>query len=148
MFSNPSLMTRIAIGKIVGLIFGLIGMFSLPYFIPDVGWMLRWGVLFWYITIGAIIGVFGVFTWHPILKIPMPWWFLAPWIGGWMNFVLTLFAYDQIKIMMVTVFGESGLLQSPFWAIAEGAIIGLIIGYVATRFGGEGVETVVADQNN
>jgi uncharacterized membrane-anchored protein YhcB (DUF1043 family) len=31
---------------------------------------------------------------------------------------------------------------SPFWFVAEGAVIGLVIGYVATRFGGEGKEIV------
>ncbi|MFL2546001.1 MAG: hypothetical protein ACJ0SL_01340 [Candidatus Rariloculaceae bacterium] len=35
-----------------------------------------------------------------------------------------------------------GALTSPFWFAAEGAIIGGIIGYFATRFGGEGKECV------
>ncbi len=72
----------------------------------------------------------------------MPWWFRAPLMGAWMNFVLTFFAYAAMQAMMVTMFGEDGVLSSPFWFTAEGAIIGLIIGYLATRFGGEGKETV------
>ena len=142
MFGNPSLMTRIAIGKGIGFLFGLAGFICLPFFLPDAGWMIRWGILLWYTTVGAIIGVFGVFTWHPILKLPMPWWFRAPLLGAWMNFVLTFFAYDVMKAMMVSLFGEEGLLSSPFWFTAEGALIGLIIGYFATRFGGEGKESV------
>jgi len=63
-------------------------------------------------------------------------------MGGWMNFVLTFFAYDTMKAMLVHMFGADGLMSSPFWFTAEGAIIGLIIGYFATRFGGEGKETV------
>ena len=78
MFAKPSLITRIAVGKGVGLIFGLIGFVSLPYFVPEAGWLIRWGILLWYVTVGAIIGVFGVFTWHPVLKLPMPWWVRAP----------------------------------------------------------------------
>lgn len=73
MFRNPSLITRIAIGKGIGFLVGLAGFVSLPFFLPDVSWLLRWGILFWYTTVGAVIGVFGVFTWHPILKLPMPW---------------------------------------------------------------------------
>ena len=142
MFGNPSLMTRIAIGKAIGFLFGLAGFIFLPYFLPDAGWLLRWGILLWYTTIGAIIGVFGVFTYHPVLKLPFPWWFRAPLLGGWMNFVLTFLAYDAMQSMMVSLFGEGGVLSSPFWFTAEGAIIGLIIGYFATRFGGEGEETV------
>ncbi len=146
MFNNPSLITRIAIGKGLGFVFGLIGMISLPYMVPEASWMLRWGILLWYTTLGAIIGVFGVFTWHPILKLPMPWWFRAPLIGAWMNFVLVLFAFEQFEAMMVTMFGVDGLFHSPYWFTLEGAIVGVIIGFFATRFGGEGVETVAADQ--
>lgn len=142
MFGNPSLMTRIAIGKAIGFLFGLAGFILLPYFLEDAGWLLRWGILLWYTTVGAIIGVFGVFTYHPVLKLPFPWWFRAPLLGGWMNFVLTFFAYEPMQAMMVSVFGENGALSSPFWFTAEGAIVGFIIGYFATRFGGEGEETV------
>ncbi|MCF8467735.1 MAG: hypothetical protein K9G33_10075 [Sneathiella sp.] len=142
MFNNPSLATRIAIGKLIGLIFGLIGFFLLPVLWPESGALLRWGVLFWYITVGAIIGVYGVLNWHPVLKLPLPWWFRAPLIGGWMNFVLTFFAYDSFQKMIIDVFGPDFLFQSPFWFVLEGAIIGLIMGYFATRFGGEGKETV------
>lgn len=142
MSQNPSLVTRIAIGKMVGFLFGLMGFMSLPYFVPEAGLMLRWGMLLWYTTLGAIVGVFGVITFHPVLKLPMPWWFRAPFLGAWMNFVLTLLIFDQLQAMMVAIFGAGGLLSSPFWFVVEGALIALLIGYLATRFGGEGAETV------
>ena len=84
----------------------------------------------------------GVFTWHPVLRLPMPWWFRSTLVGAWMNFVLTLFIYDRLAVLMVELFGTDGLLLSPFWFVAEGAIVGLLIGYFATRFGGEGAATV------
>ncbi len=142
MFGNPSLITRIAIGKGIGFIIGLIGLISLPFFLPDASWLLRWGFLLWYTTVGAVIGVFGVFTWHPILKIPMPWWFRSTVIGAWMNFVLTFFANNDMEAIMVHSFGSNGVLSSPFWFVLEGAIVGIIIGCFATLFGGEGKETV------
>jgi len=142
MFGNPSLMTRIAVGKTIGILFGLIGFIFLPYFYPESGWLLRWGILLWYTTLGAIIGVFGVFTHHPILRLTFPWWFRASLLGAWMNFVLTFFAFNTMQAVMISIFGENGILTSPFWFTAEGAIIGLIIGYFATRFGGEGKATV------
>jgi hypothetical protein len=141
MFGNPSLITRIAIGKTIGLVVGIIGFFSLPAFLPEADLMLRWGILLWYLTFGAIIGVFGVLDNIPLLKLPLPWWIRAPFIGAWMNFVLAFFAYDNMQAMMISVFGADGALQSPFWFAAEGAIIGLVIGYFATRFGGEGAAT-------
>ncbi len=142
MFEKPSLVARIAIGKAVGFAVGLAGFLLLPVFAPEAGWLIRWGILLWYTTLGAIIGVFGVFTWHPVLKLPMPWWVRAPFIGAWMNFVLTFFAYDTMKDMLTAMFGAGGALTSPFWFTLEGAIVGLLIGYFATRFGGEGKETV------
>ncbi len=142
MFGKPSLVTRIAIGKGIGFLVGLIGFISLPFFLPEAGWLIRWGILLWYTTLGAIIGVLGVFTYHPVLTLPMPWWFRAPLLGAWMNFVLTFFAYDTMKDILVAMFGPEGVLASPFWFTLEGAVVGLLIGYLATRFGGEGAETV------
>ena len=139
MFGNPSLITRIAIGKSIGFLFGLAGFVLIPYFLPEADWHLRWGLLLWYTTVGAIIGVFGVFTYHPLLKLPFRWWFRAPLMGAWMNFVLTFFAYDAMDAMLVSIIGGGNIfILFP----AEGAIIGLIIGYFATRFGGEGEETI------
>ena len=142
MFEKPSLVTRIAIGKGIGFLVGLIGFIFLPFFLPEAGWLIRWGILLWYTTLGAIIGVFGVFTYLPVLKLPMPWWIRAPFLGAWMNFVLTFFVYGTMKDMLVTMFGAEGVLTSPFWFTLEGAVVGLLIGYLATRFGGEGAETV------
>lgn len=142
MFDNPSLITRIAIGKLIGLIFGLIGFFLLPIMWPPADMFLRVGILFWYITVGAIIGVYGVLNWHPVIRLPLPWWFRAPLIGGWMNFVLTFFAYDTFRTMMLDMFGPDFPFTSPFWFVLEGAIVGLIIGYFATKFGGEGKAAV------
>jgi hypothetical protein len=141
MFGNPSLVTRIAIGKGIGFVIGLVGLIVLPYLLPGVGWMERWGFLFWYTTVGAVIGVFGVFTWHPVLQLPMPWWIRAPALGAWFNLVLTLFIHDLLSQVLVNLFGENGAMSSPFWFVLEGALVGLLIGYFATRFGGEGPAT-------
>ena len=142
MFGNPSLMTRIAVGKTAGFVIGLAAMWGFNHFIPDISSREVWGILFWYTTVGAVIGMFGVMNWHPILKMPMPWWFRAPFLGAWMNTVLLMFAYDLIARGMIAIFGEGGALQSPYWFVVEGAIVGMIIGYLATRFGGEGPSTV------
>jgi len=142
MFKKPSLITRIVIGKTLGLVFGIIGFFSLPYFYPDLSLMFQWAILLWYVTLGALVGVFGVLNYHPILKLPLPWWFRSAFLGGWMNFILVLFTYDEFKEMMLYTFGENGLFTSPFWIIGDGIIAALIIGYFATKIGGEGRSTI------
>lgn len=142
MFKNPSVIVRFEVGKIVGLLFGLAGFILTPYFLPDASMLFRWGILLWYVTVGGIVGIFGVLTYYPVPKLAFPWWAGAAFVGAWMNLVLTFFIYDAMQSMMVALFGEGGTLTSPFWFTAEGAIVGIIIGYFATRFGGEGKETL------
>ncbi len=140
--TKPSLTLRIGIGKAAGFVIGLAGFFLLPLFVPDASWMLRWGILLWYTTLGAIIGVFGVYSHHPVLHLPLPWWTRAPSLGAWMNFILILVAYDEFSKIMTAPDSIVGPFKSPFWFVLEGALVGLIIGWLATRFGGEGPETV------
>lgn len=142
MLTKSSLTTRIGIGKLVGLVVGLIGFFVLLQIYPDADWHLRWGILLWYVTMGAVIGMFGVVTWHPVLRLPMPWWVRAPIIGAWLNFVLTFFAYRDMQAIMAAVFGPDGALSSPFWFVLEGAIVAAVMGYCATKLGGEGRATI------
>ncbi len=138
-FEKPSLIIRIVIGKNIGFLFGILGFVFVWYFAKDTNWMLCWGVLLWYITFGAIISLFGVFTYHPLLKLPIPWWVRGAFVGAWLNFILVLFTFDAIRDVMVSFMGESNVLTSPFWLIAEGAFIGGVIDFFATRYGGEGM---------
>jgi len=147
MLSNPSLMTRIVVGKAVGFVVGLVGFLTLPYLSPEADLLLRLGVVLWYTTVGAIIGMFGVYTRHPVLQLPMPWWLRATMLGAWMNFVLAFFVYEKMQVILISMFGTESLLTSPFWLVLEGALVGLIIGYLATRIGGEGPETLQSDMN-
>ncbi len=140
MFGKPSLVTRIAVGKTIGFAFGLAGFLMVPYILPEADPMLRWGFLLWYTTLGAIIAIFGVFDWHPALDLPLPWWVRAPFLGAWMNFVLTLLMYDRLHAFSLSLFGPDSALTSPFWFVAEGVVVGLAIGYACTHAGGEGPE--------
>ena len=144
LFGNPSLFTRIVIGKGVGFALGVIGFFVLPWFWPEVPMELRIGFLFWYATVGAMIGVFGVVTWHPILHLPMPWWFRSTLIGTWMNLLIVLIAHTDLSTMMAAGFGSDSFLNSVYWLIVEGALVGLLIGGLCTKFGGEGVAAAAA----
>lgn len=141
--TKPSLTLRIGLGKVFGLAIGLAGFLLLPFFAPDTSMMFRWGILFWYTTFGAIIGVFGVYTEHPVLGIPLPWWLRATVVGAWLNLVATMLAYDQFNSIMASL---TGILVdedlSPFWFVAEGAIVGFILGWLLTKIAGEGSKTL------
>lgn len=134
----PSLLTRVAIGKSVGLCFGLIGFFMAPQFHPEIEMYTRVGILLWYPTMGAFVGLFGVMNWHPILQLPLPWWFRSILVGGWMNLCLVFFAHQEMAEVLI---GLSGKELSPFWFVLPGGVAGAVMGYVCTRFGGDGPET-------
>jgi len=141
MLDKSSLVTRIAIGITVGFILGLVGFLMFPHVLPDVDPMLRWGFLLWYMTLGAVITVFGVLDWQPVLDLAMPWWIRAPLIAAWMNFVLTLLICHHLRDFSLALFGQDGILTSPFWFVGEGVLVGLIIGFACTRFGDGGPGT-------
>ena len=138
---RPSLMTRIIVGKLTGFAIGLLGLVLLPAFLPNADWWLRIGAVLWYTTLGAIIGVFGVVDWHPVLRVRMPWWLVMPAVGAWMNAVVVMLAHASFVQMMASMLDGGSVLRSPFWFAAEGAVVGFVIGYLATRFGGEGPAT-------
>ncbi len=142
--ASNSITVRVGVGKGIGFLFGLAGFILLPYFLDGATWQQRWGILLWYTTVGAVVGVFGVFNRHPVLGIPLPWWVRGPAIGGWMNFVLVFFAWNAMEGIMRKTFGGGSVLSSPFWMVLEGAIIGLVIAFFATRAGGEGRDTIDA----
>lgn len=131
------LIYRVGAGKALGLAVGLIGFFGLPQLLADPSMSLRVGVLLWYPTMGAFIGLFGIFSKHPILNFSMSWWFRGALIGAWMNFVLTLIAYQQICTLMAAVFGEYSQFTSPYWMVLEGALIGMLMDFILSKLFGE-----------
>ena len=129
-------MKRIAIAKTVGFIIGIIAFFLIPLIMPDASLMFRWGMLFWITTIGGILGVMGVMNYHPVLKMQMSACFRGALIGGFLQFVLVLLAYNDLSALMDTATIFTG--ASPFWLIVDGIIIGIIIDKIATKKAGEG----------
>lgn len=140
MFEKPSLMLRIAVGKSVGFIFGLIAFFALPMMgEPDL--MFRLGFALWLIITGAMIGLMGVVTYHPLLHMPLPWWVRGPLIGMSTMLTLWLVAHERIDAIVINMFGPDTILSSGAWIIADGLVIGLVMAWLATLLAGEGRET-------
>ena len=132
------LMSRIATGKAIGLAIGIVGFLLMPILAPETALTVRIGILLWYATIGAVIGVFGVVDFHPVLRLPMPWWVRAPLITAWFNVLLSLFAYPTLAPVVAGVWPWQGFTAFVLGATVEGLIVGLVIGYAATRWFGEG----------
>ena len=142
MFEKPSLMARVAVGKSIGLVFGVIAYILLPIIVPETTLAFRLGVAFWLILMGGFVGLIGVMTYHPVLHMPLPWWFRGPLVGGFMMFNLWLVAGGQLDAVAVAMFGADSVFSSGAWSIVDGLVIGLIMAWLATMIGGEGKETV------
>ena len=71
MFDNPSLLKRLAAGRLFSLIAGLVFFFTIPLVWPPAKLTPRWGVLLWYPLVGAVVGLIGIYRSHPVLRLPM-----------------------------------------------------------------------------
>ncbi len=135
MSAQPSLIRRLGMAKGLGFVIGLTAFFVIPQLWPEESIWLRIGVCLWYTTFGAIIGLAGIVNFHPLLKIPLPFWFRGIFLGGWLNLLLALLMYEKLQLMLGSL---NVPLNSPFWVVSEGMAIGLLIDGICTWFGGEG----------
>jgi len=138
MISQTNLTYRIGTAKLIGLLIGIAAFVSVPYFLSDVPNSFRWGVLLWYPTMGAIIGVFGIYSSHPVFSFKFPWWLRGSLIGAWMNLLLTLFMFNEISTLVAAFMGEYSRYSSAYFFVVEGAIVGLFIDFLVTRLFGDG----------
>lgn len=143
MFKKPSLITRITIGKLIGFLFGGSSFFLLTPIDPDMSLRVQFAFFFWYITFGAVIGLVGVFIYHPRVKLKLHWSVRGAMMGGWLNLVLVLFIFDLVADFTDKMTG--GALTTPYWMIGEGMLLGMFIDFLATKFAGEGPDTVSGD---
>jgi hypothetical protein len=139
---KPSLALRIGWGKLIGFSLGGIGFLMLPLFVTDIDMPFRIGVLFWYATMGVIIGFGGIYTSHPIINLRLPWWWRGTIYGVWFNLLLMLFTYDKLAKIMLDFFGSASIFASPWWIVVEGAVVGFVMDGVLTAIAGEGSEIV------
>jgi hypothetical protein len=123
------LYNRIYFGKLIGLTIGTFGFFIAPLVFEGIHYNLRFAILFWYITFGAIIGSFGYLKGDYFLLI-LPKYQRAMFIGAWLNFIIMLFLYEPLSSMLGQAFINYPIFQSPLWLIAEGVLMGLIIEFV------------------
>lgn len=139
MFAPKSFIYRVAAAKTLGFLVGLAVFVSMPLLVEEASMSLRIGLMFWYTTVGAFVGLMGIWSKHPILEgFGLPWWLRGALIGGWMNFVLYLIAAQQISAIVIAMFGEYSAWLSPYLMVLEGILVGVFIDYVVTHQFGEG----------
>jgi len=138
MFKKNSVTGRVAVGKLIGLVFGIVVIVLMPTFgYPGLSFV-GFGILLMFILMGAMIGFVGQFDRHPVFDFKMPWWMSGPVVGFAFMLMFVLFAYDSLEVVMQSTFISWTGLSSPFWALIDGLFIGGIMGFAETKIAGEG----------
>ncbi|MEM9781615.1 MAG: hypothetical protein AAF899_03970 [Pseudomonadota bacterium] len=138
MQSAPTLLTRIAVAKMVGLMIGLTGFLLLPLIVPDAPSAARWGVLLWYPTMGVVIAMLEVLDTKGHLPWHVPWWARGAIVGAWFNFLSVMVGGEFMETFMENLLGVDGPAAIAYLFVPEGAVAGMIIAYLVMRFGGDG----------
>lgn len=92
-----------------------------------------WTILTDRILLGMVVGLAGAYHLHPIFRFPIPAWFRGTCLGVFVSLPLAAGA------MVAPAAGTDAWMA--FWlTLGAGAVFGLIIDLVATKYGGEGAE--------
>lgn len=139
MLHTHSITGRVFVGEIIGFTIGVLALVLLPLLSIDTSLEFRLGFLLLMVTMGATIGFVGMFTHHPLFPfIAMPWWIRGSSIGVLFFLILVLLAKDSLLPLMSLDMVVWMGFTSPYWALIDGAILGGLIGYSATKICGEG----------
>lgn len=132
---------RISLSKLLGLAIGIfIAGLALEY-VPEFSLYTAGGVILWFTLQGAIIGMAGIFTKHPVLKsFPLPAWFRGAMLGLGLHLVLGLLLFSQIDFdALPTVWLDYDFVDHIwFWIAFEGLLLGLLWDVLITAVTGEG----------
>jgi hypothetical protein len=139
MFNKHSITGRVFVGELTGLGIGLLALFALPLLSVGTTIEFNLGFLLLMVTMGAMIGFIGMFTRHPLFPMmAMSWWLRGTSVGILFFLILVLLAKDQLTpLMSLDIVAWTGM-TSPYWVIVDGAFLGGLIGYIATKICGEG----------
>ncbi len=143
--TKHSLARRIVLGKIIGLLCGgiYIAAFTTQGHLPL--WSkLSLGTMILSVLLGVLIGFIGLFTRHPLFDFPMKWYFRGAFVGLMVHLVFILLAYDAFQVVMESPMVSWTGLESPFWALIDGTLIGLFTDYFLTKKVGEGKALKIA----
>lgn len=133
----PAILKRTMWAKTLGFIVSLIWFFGLiatGYY--DGNEMFAWGFLFWYPTVGAMVGLAGVMDKHPLLGKMWIWRGVLLW--GFMNFLLVLFSAPVLMEILAQAWFEATNTFLIFGGFLEWAIVWGIIDWIVTAKFGEG----------
>ncbi|MCF7835447.1 hypothetical protein K9M48_05395 [Candidatus Gracilibacteria bacterium] len=127
-------LNRLLISIVFGILFGLLCVWLASSSSPDIrGTPLMRSILFNRFLIGVVVGIVGIYTIHPIFGFKT-FIFRGALFGAIVSIDIAIGIYMNTTI-------TSAEQSFVFWlTILAGAIYGLVIDIVATKFGGQGKE--------
>ncbi|QSH39674.1 hypothetical protein JXR01_01545 [Candidatus Kaiserbacteria bacterium] len=138
MFKMRSVAGRIFIGVLIGLVVGIVAILALPTFGFSLFSMFGFGTLLVFILMGLTLGLVGMFDTHPIFGFTMRWWIRGAVAGFLFTLMYILLGYSSLEVVMESNVVAWMGLSSPFWVLIDGTLIGLFMGWMETKFAGEG----------
>ncbi len=139
-FQLKSLTGRMFIGQVIGFITGVVFILLMPTFGFPLFSTFGGGALLMFVLMGMFIGLMGIFDRHPVLDFKMKWYIRGAIAGFLFMFMLVLLSYESLEVIMQSTLISWTGLTSPYWAVLDGIIIGLVMAYLETKFAGEGSE--------
>ena len=133
-----SITGRMFIGVLIGLAVGILTIFALPVFGFPLFSMFGIGTLMVFILMGLTLGLVGMFDRHPVFGFTMRWWIRGMVAGFLFTLMYILLGYSSLEVIMESSIVSWMGLSSPFWALIDGTLIGLFMGWMETKFAGEG----------
>lgn len=138
MFKLQSVTGRIAVGKLVGLVMGIVAMIALPSFGFPMFSMFGLGTLIMFMLMGVLVAFMGQYDRHPLFDFKMHWWMRGAVVGFVVMLMYILLSYASLEtVMMSNIISWMGL-TSPFWALLDGMVIGMIMAFAETKIAGAG----------
>jgi len=129
---------RVAVGKTIGFLVGLLCIVLLPTFgYPGLS-MFGLGTLLMFMLMGVMTGFMGQMDRHPVFDFQMPFWLRGGMVGFAFMLMYILLSYNDLTIIMQSAWVSWTGLVSPFWALIDGVTIGILMGWLETKFCGEG----------
>jgi predicted membrane chloride channel (bestrophin family) len=98
------------------------------------------GALIMFMLMGAMIAFVGQFDRHPLFDFKMKWWMIGSVLGAVFMLMFILLTYSEVETMMQSSLISWTGLTSPFWALIDGVIIGLIMSFAEIKIAGKGAQ--------
>lgn len=138
MFKKHSITGRIFIGVLIGLAYSLMILIISFLFDLPISNLFGAGTALTFVILGFLIGFVGIFDYHPILGFKMRWWIRGLVAGTIFGFIYVSVGYESISIMMESEFMKQFGFSSPFWAMSDFILAGLLMSFFETKIAGEG----------